>query len=299
MRKLILALMLAASPAVTEARTYADAGGWSIIELDDGCVMQMEFEGPGSTNLSVNVPSKPGGSWIMITNADWSSVKGQNYTGIVMSLNGMDYNFPDALGTTFAAQKGFIVKADADFLDNFSKGQTLFVYRNKILADRLSLTGTTAALAQARWCATRLAADQRAAAEAEERRARKYSGIVADPFAADPTPAVPLPSAAPSGAALKNPHPPITRGGGYITNDDYPPSAMRDNVTGTTTMRIFVGADGRVTDCQGTGPSQVLSDTACRLYQRRARYTPATDADGNPIAAVIDAKWEWKIGDMR
>jgi protein TonB len=82
-----------------------------------------------------------------------------------------------------------------------------------------------------------------------------------------------------------------------VTNDDYPPSAQRDGVEGTTGFALQIGPDGKVQSCSITASSgsSVLDDTACRLLQRRARFNPAKDAGGQPMAATFRSRFKWQI----
>ena len=71
---------------------------------------------------------------------------------------------------------------------------------------------------------------------------------------------------------------------------DYPSSALRREEQGTVSMRITVGANGRVEACTVTGSSgsSALDDAACRGMQRYARYNPALNDAGNPISATAN-----------
>ena len=108
-------------------------------------------------------------------------------------------------------------------------------------------------------------------------------------------PAPPAPPPAPPAVAVRG----TPRGSpqGWVTNDDYPPSAQRDGVEGTTGFALAVGPDGRVTSCSVTSSSgsSILDDTACRLLQRRARFNPAKDASGNAIAFTYASRFRWQI----
>ncbi len=69
-----------------------------------------------------------------------------------------------------------------------------------------------------------------------------------------------------------------------FSSDDYPPSALRDDVEGTAKASLTIGTDGRVTACsiiQSSG-SSALDAATCSVLKRRARYTPARDDSGNP-----------------
>lgn len=83
----------------------------------------------------------------------------------------------------------------------------------------------------------------------------------------------------------------------WITTEDYPTAALRQNVEGVVVVDAEIGADGRVQSCavvQSSG-SALLDTTTCRLYTKRAHFTPALDADGKPIAAHRTDRFRWQI----
>jgi protein TonB len=112
---------------------------------------------------------------------------------------------------------------------------------------------------------------------------------------APPAPVAPPPPPPPS-------HPPkgaTPRGNpqSWVTDDDYPAAALRSGDHGTTGVRLAVGADGRVTDCEVTSSSGsgTLDSTACSLLRRRARFSPATDSSGNAVAGSYSQRFTWKL----
>lgn len=68
---------------------------------------------------------------------------------------------------------------------------------------------------------------------------------------------------------------------------DYPVEALRNDEDGTVTMQIRIGADGRVQECEVTGSSgsAALDEGACRGMKEYARYNPARNSTGEPIAS--------------
>lgn len=83
----------------------------------------------------------------------------------------------------------------------------------------------------------------------------------------------------------------------WITTEDYPPGAIRENVQGLVVISVTIGIDGHVRSClvtQSSG-SRLLDDATCRLYTLRARFTPARDADGNPTTAQRTIHYRWQI----
>ncbi|QPQ54018.1 energy transducer TonB [Allosphingosinicella flava] len=83
----------------------------------------------------------------------------------------------------------------------------------------------------------------------------------------------------------------------YVSNDDYPPSAVRNEEEGTTGFRLEVGANGRVTSCTVTSPSgsRALDDATCRIMRSRARFTPARDSAGNPTTDTVSNRITWRL----
>lgn len=83
----------------------------------------------------------------------------------------------------------------------------------------------------------------------------------------------------------------------WITTEDYPTAALRENVQGVVAISVTIGVDGKVRSCLVTQSSgnQLLDDTTCRLYTKRAHFTPARDADGNPTSAQRTDRFRWQI----
>jgi len=82
-----------------------------------------------------------------------------------------------------------------------------------------------------------------------------------------------------------------------FSTDDYPSQALRNEEQGTTGVRLTVGTDGRVSDCQVTSSSgsSSLDATTCSILKRRARYTPAKDQSGQPITGTDSARIRWQL----
>ena len=85
--------------------------------------------------------------------------------------------------------------------------------------------------------------------------------------------------------------------GSWATTNDYPSRALREEREGTTGFRVNVGTDGRVTDCQVTSSSGSpdLDEATCTNVSRRARFKPATDANGQPTTGSYSNRVRWVI----
>jgi protein TonB len=83
----------------------------------------------------------------------------------------------------------------------------------------------------------------------------------------------------------------------YVSDADYPGSAIRNEEQGTTRFRLSVGTDGRVTDCSVTSSSgsTALDNATCSIMRRRARFTPARDDSGNPTTDSASGAIKWVL----
>lgn len=109
------------------------------------------------------------------------------------------------------------------------------------------------------------------------------------PVAAPPPPPPPK-QAAKAATPRGNP-------GNWVTPDDYPSRALREERSGTTGFRLAVDTNGRVTDCQITSSSGHgdLDAEACKMLTRRARFRPAEDTEGNPMPGSFASRVVWQI----
>ena len=109
--------------------------------------------------------------------------------------------------------------------------------------------------------------------------------------AAAPPPPPPAPKFSPKAAQPKgNP-------GSWATTNDYPTRALREEREGVTGFRVTVGTDGRATGCDVTSSSGSadLDQATCSNVMRRARFTPATDGEGNPTTGSYSSRVRWVI----
>jgi TonB family protein len=100
-------------------------------------------------------------------------------------------------------------------------------------------------------------------------------------------------------AEPKVPPEPLASPGGWVTDNDYPVSAMADGIEGATAFTLTVALDGRVSDCLVTvsSGSESLDETACIILRQRARFKPALDSKAQPVVAPWASRIVWRIPD--
>jgi protein TonB len=110
-------------------------------------------------------------------------------------------------------------------------------------------------------------------------------------------PAPPLPPAPPPPPRTVEPARARANLASYVSDADYPASAIRAEQQGTTGFRLTVGTDGRVTGCDVTSSSgsPALDQATCRIMRSRARFTPARDDHGNPTTDSVSSRIRWVL----
>lgn len=85
--------------------------------------------------------------------------------------------------------------------------------------------------------------------------------------------------------------------GTWVTTEDYPSGALREEREGVTSIAWDVTVDGKVANCRVTASSghSDLDDAACKYVTRRGRYSPALDQNGNPIQSTDKRRVRWQI----
>lgn len=89
---------------------------------------------------------------------------------------------------------------------------------------------------------------------------------------------------------------PVGGPGSWDSKVDYPSRALRDQAGGTTSVRLTIGIDGRVSDCEiivssGRGD---LDQGTCGAAFKRGVFTPAKDKNGKAIVGTYEHSREWK-----
>lgn len=85
--------------------------------------------------------------------------------------------------------------------------------------------------------------------------------------------------------------------GSWVSEDDYPPAARRDNVEGRTSVALMVDAAGRVVSCRVdvSSGSTVLDETTCKIVLERGKFAPARDRRGKAVAGALKFRMNWKL----
>ncbi|MEQ1687815.1 MAG: energy transducer TonB [Sphingopyxis sp.] len=104
-----------------------------------------------------------------------------------------------------------------------------------------------------------------------------------------------LMQAAPALGGVKPPLP-VGNQADWVTLNDYPASAQRENRSGTTSMELTISSEGRVTECLVTSSSGSpdLDAAACAALIRRARFEPARDRRGRAVTGTFTKRVRWQ-----
>lgn len=106
------------------------------------------------------------------------------------------------------------------------------------------------------------------------------------------TASVPAPPAPPKPQGISAP---VSIGGSHSCENEYPPTAVRLNQEGTTSIKFTVNTDGSVSDVHVVGPSgHDTLDAAAIRCASSWRYKPALE-NGQPVAAPWTTDVQWKL----
>ena len=86
---------------------------------------------------------------------------------------------------------------------------------------------------------------------------------------------------------------------GIFQADDYPADALDLNQQGSVGVLARVDPRGAVSDCTITSSSgsPALDAQTCRIVWLRAKFTPARDPSGKPVASTYEQHIVWSIGE--
>lgn len=98
-------------------------------------------------------------------------------------------------------------------------------------------------------------------------------------------------------AKVVQPLKPLSSPGSWVTDDDYPPAAARQNHQGTVAFQLMIDSSGLPAGCSVVQSSgfEELDQQVCSLMVQRARFSPARDASGKAIAAPYKGRFTWRM----
>jgi protein TonB len=108
-----------------------------------------------------------------------------------------------------------------------------------------------------------------------------------------------IPGPTPSAASLYDPVGAKAKGnpGTWVTNEDYRPRWIAEELSGTARFTLQIDARGKVTGCtitRSTGHA-ALDKATCDLVSKRARFDAARDGNGKPVAGSYSNSVRWSI----
>lgn len=91
---------------------------------------------------------------------------------------------------------------------------------------------------------------------------------------------------------------PLSRPRSWLLPDDYPKEPLYKGAGAIVQFRLMVGADGKPTAChiQQATRSPEFTKLTCDLLMKRARFAPALDNGGKPVASYYINSVRWLAG---
>lgn len=100
--------------------------------------------------------------------------------------------------------------------------------------------------------------------------------------------------------SLKQKVTPIGDPGSWIVSNDYPLKMLNERQPSLVDFRLDVDETGMATSChiQETTRAKEFDNAVCRSLMRRAKFSPAIDADGTPIRSYWKSRVRFQIAGM-
>lgn len=259
---------------LTSAQTAASPdpakrnAAWQVGPLASGlCLLVGEY--PDGTRLFIG-SGGVGPANLSLANPRWQATTGRFYP-MALVLDGRRTEL-SAVGMVEGGLSGFMFRVGTDFLGDLAAARRLELSGTAAPRQSLDLAGSAAAVARLRECLA-------------ERKGT---------FRPPPPPPPPPPPRRQGKERRASPAVPLHR---LMSNADYPAAALRAGEQGTVRFRLDVAANGRVTACtiSGSSGSASLDSTTCRLMTMRARFEPARDRLGRPVADSFESRIAWRI----
>lgn len=151
-------------------------GGWTIapaVDEDGTCLMFIDYQGRYPTRLALFIDSS-GLSSLMLSNDGWT-IRPEEIYKLDYQLSVGSYSNHPTIGLKGGS---LITRFEKSFPDHFAKSDYLNIYRDDVVVERLSLKGSSAAVAEVKRCVAHIQRE----AEAINRDRRKFEDIPSNPF---------------------------------------------------------------------------------------------------------------------
>jgi TonB family protein len=266
----------AAGPAeAAQTREHRErVGEWQVTAFTAGsCSAIRRF--PTGTDVLIR-SSSDGTARLAVLNRAWSMRSPGSYR-LALVQSGTARSFAAEDDRTFQGLSRSTSQG-AGFLAQLAAGGTVEVTApNGTLLDRVDLGGVAPALARLGPCVTDIA-----------------TAANFPPPGAPPPPPPPRRLGKGGKARPARGLAPLPQ---LFSSDDYPAAALRAEEEGAVGFRLDIGKDGRVAGCTVTGSSgsSALDSTTCALLTARARFSPALDRKGRPVADSFSGRIVWRI----
>lgn len=275
----VFAAVTASAQSRAQERVYVDLGNWTISTVGDSRTCTLRYSGSQGTRL-VMTKTGTGSSVLTLELANRNLFVGN----VVFAFD--EDEFPAQL------QGGRLYTPDAGgsaIESAFRQSRVLALRQGGATLTSLSLNASSAGFRLLKQCAEqgRLGIARAPAPPAPEpapEPARDPAPVAPPPVSASATPppsAEPSPRSEPSLARNAQPISP----GSWIGDTDRLNFPSRGWSGGILRFTLAVDPRGRAGDCvvdRSTGDRR-LDEQLCRQLQRRARFEPATNAQGNPV----------------
>lgn len=304
MLRLCLAAAIGGIAAPAPATEWGNVSGWDVYEIDaTRCAVGRVFADAGMSFGAIM--SIDGQARVFATSARWPTRSGQAVAAQIM-LDGRVVLDGPSVGMESEGNRGFVAAADDALLQSLAGAARMTVRAgHQGPSATTALTGSAEALAQARRCVMGLRDERRdetalAVRALPSSPSARLSGARVPPArmaSAGTVRAFAAPAPAAAVLAVATRAVPRASLASWVSDTEYPAAALRAGQEGATTVRIAIGKDGSVSECDvvRSSGSSALDEETCRIFKRRGRFRPALTTAGAAVDSLEQQTIRWKL----
>jgi TonB family protein len=259
-------LALLAGGGAPPAAAAGEPAAWHLAVEEDVCSLK-RLEGPGEAALQFNRIAGTGRTVVNIRGADWKRLPQRRLKKIAFSLDGGEAVKTERFFIPAGLPNGpvlVMIVDDSGFLDRLAGAETLTVHEAGRPLARFALRSMPEGVAALLAC---------------EREQMRRWGIDPEQW-----------------FALRVPPKPLVGLVSLVRSSDYPAEAAAGGISGKVIVRLTIAPSGHPVGCDfiARSGSEPLDRTTCAIFLDRARFEPALDAQGKPVAAPYVATISWR-----
>ena len=253
--------------AAAPANPQPPAARWIVDWGDQRCSLVRQTGGAKSRTLMVRTVPGTGTAELWLFDPSWSGPTWRGYDRVDVGLDPSGFRVSEpAVSVRFRGQDGLAVTAlDKNFLEKLAGARSVAIDRGGARLAEIPVPASDRAVASLNACEDEVMRDWGLDPAVTRSLSRRPEAI---------------------GGAAK-----------WLSDRDYPSSALREHQQGSVLTRLVVDPNGRIEQCHIVESSgyPVLDEKTCRVLGERVPFEPALSSAGEKVRAMTSLRIVWRL----